>query len=141
EFAFGGSGDSEAIGGKAYVTNYRVVFAAHGLNRLTGMHSLFLPNIREVTKGWTTLKIATETQEYEFVMWFNRRFYQAVEDERQAFGRKALRRLQSLVRDNLDKVSKGLQVNDLADAVNGFFLGLQHPFSVLTELLRSLSPV
>jgi hypothetical protein len=140
EFAFGGSGDNEALGGRAYLTNYRVVFAAHSLNRLTGMHSIFLPNIRDVKKGWTSLQIATETQEYGFVMWFNRRFYETVEEKRQAFGRKEIRRLQSLVRDNLDNLTTGLQVNEVADAVNSYFLGLQQPFSALKDALLALPP-
>jgi hypothetical protein len=139
EFAFGGSIDNEAIGGRAYLTNYRLIFAAHSLNRLVGTHSVFLPNIRNLRKGWTALGVTTETQQYEFQMWFNRRFYEAVEQERCAFGRKELHGLQSLVRDNLDTVSKGLQVNQLADALNSFFLGLQQPFSALTDLLPSLS--
>jgi hypothetical protein len=140
EFAFGGSDGSEAIGGRAYLTSYRLVFAAHGLNRLTGAHSIFLPNIRNVRKGWTTLAVSTETQEYELLMWFNRRFFEAVEQERQAFGPKDLRRLRSLVRDNLSKVGQGLQTNQLADAVNGIFLGVQQPFAALLGLLPSLPP-
>lgn len=68
EFAFGGAEGGEAIGGKAHLTSYRLVFAAHSLNRLTGKHSIFLPNIRELRKGWTELRVTTETQEYTFLM-------------------------------------------------------------------------
>jgi hypothetical protein len=140
EFAFAVTGDSEAIGGKAHLTNYRLIFAAHGINRLQGIHSIFLANVRQVRKGWTSLHVETETREYDFVMWFNRRFYEAIERERQAFGPKELRRLQSLVQDNLPAVSKGLQANELANAINGFFLGLQQPFSALGDLFSSMSP-
>jgi hypothetical protein len=140
EFAFGGSQDAEAIGGKAHLTNYRVVFAAHSFNRLTGLHSIFLPNIRSARKGWTTITLATETQDYEVLMWFNRGFFDAIEDARQAFTRKDFRKLQSLVRDNLGTVSKGLQVNELAEVVNAAFLGVQAPLSALKEFLAPLLP-
>jgi hypothetical protein len=138
EFAFLDTSGGEAIGGKAHLTNYRLVFAAHSVNRLTGWHSIFLPNIQELRKGWTTLGVMTETQQYSFVMWFNRHFHDAIEQAQQAFGRKELRRLQSLVRDNLPSVSQGLQRNELADMVNGFFLGLQQPLSALAGILQTL---
>lgn len=42
------------------------------------------------------------------------------------------------MRDNLQTVSQGLQRNELADTVNGFFLGLQQPLSALTGVLQTL---
>jgi hypothetical protein len=135
EFAFGGAQDAEALGGKAHLTNYRVVFAAHSFNRLTGLHSIFLPNIRAARKGWTTVTLTTETQDYGLVMWFNGGFFNAVEEARQAFGRKELRKLQSLVRDNLPTLSKGLQLNEVAEFVNAGLRGVLEPLSALKECL------
>jgi hypothetical protein len=140
EFAFGRAQDAEALGGKAHLTNYRVVFAAHSFNRLTGLHSIFLPNIRDARKGWTTVTLTTETQDYGFVMWFNGGFFNALGEARQAFGRKELRKLQSLVRDNLATLSKGLQVNELAEAVNSGIRGVLEPLSALKDSLQPLPP-
>src|SRR5262249_32657085 len=38
-------GDNEALGGRAYLTSYRILFKPHGRNRLVGMSSVFLPNV------------------------------------------------------------------------------------------------
>ncbi|OOG91730.1 hypothetical protein [Bacillus pseudomycoides] len=38
----------EAIGGKLYVTNYRLIFKSHPINRVRGMYSILLPTIQFV---------------------------------------------------------------------------------------------
>src|SRR5437588_12860421 len=73
EFAFAGLGGKEAVGGKAHLTNFRVLFAAHGSNRLTGTHSIFLPNIRGLRRGWTDITVATQAQHYQLRMRLTRR--------------------------------------------------------------------
>ena len=64
--------DIEAIGGQVHLTNYRLVFKSHEINRLKGKVSIFLPTIKSLQdlSGLMVKKvsIATELTEYEFVI-------------------------------------------------------------------------
>lgn len=70
--AMGWSG-KEGIGGKLYLTNYRLVFKSHAINRLTGRFSVFLPVVayaRDTSRFLVKrLEVGTDTQAYEFVVW------------------------------------------------------------------------
>ena len=41
-----GMKNKEALGGKLYITNYRIILKTHKYNRLRGMISIFLPTIK-----------------------------------------------------------------------------------------------
>lgn len=43
-----GMAGKEAIGGKIYLTNYRLFFKSHSINRFNGAFSIFLPTIEEI---------------------------------------------------------------------------------------------
>lgn len=51
-----GLGDAEAIGGKLYVTDCRVVFKSHAVNRVRGAFSIFLPTVRDLRDTSAGLK-------------------------------------------------------------------------------------
>ena len=63
----------EAIGGKIHLTNYRLIFQSHAVNRLTGKFSIFLPTISDLKDASRFLvkkmHVATQTQQFEFVIW------------------------------------------------------------------------
>lgn len=63
----------EAIGGKLHVTNYRLVFKSHAINRLTGTFSILLPTIVDVEDAsWfivRKLAVVTRSQRCELVVW------------------------------------------------------------------------
>jgi hypothetical protein len=65
--------DREALGGKLHLTNYRLVFASHGVNRVVGQMSIFLPEILEVSDesrgAVKRLRVKTETQKTDFIVW------------------------------------------------------------------------
>lgn len=63
----------EAIGGKLYLTDMRLVFKSHSFNRVLGMFSIFLPAITTVEDGSFLLKrqisVATDLRYFDFVVW------------------------------------------------------------------------
>lgn len=65
--------DMEAIGGKLHVTNYRLLFSSHAINRVTGTISIFLPTItqlRDVSRMLSKkLAVTTPSSESTFVVW------------------------------------------------------------------------
>ena len=68
-----GMNGTEAIGGRLHLTNYRLIFKSHPVNRVTGKFSVFLTTIKDVedTSVFVSKKIAisTQTQRFEFVVW------------------------------------------------------------------------
>lgn len=64
---------TEAIGGKLYLTNYRILFASHAFNRVTGIFSIYLSTLTDVRNTSILfvqkLTVSTSTQSFEFVVW------------------------------------------------------------------------
>jgi hypothetical protein len=58
-----GMKNKESLGGKLYLTNYRLIFKTHKWNRLRGTTSIFLPTIQEVKNSSyaMTKKISVRT--------------------------------------------------------------------------------
>ncbi|CAL9340505.1 hypothetical protein [Streptomyces sp. enrichment culture] len=77
-----GMSGKEAIGGRCFLTNYRLVFKAHPANRLRGSFSVFLPSVLDVrnTSFAVTRKVtvATGLQETTLVLWGVPRFIDTV---------------------------------------------------------------
>ena len=63
----------ESIGGRLYLTNFRLFFHSHSVNRFTGSLSVFLPNIAEMkdNSGLITriMEVVTSGYSYEFIVW------------------------------------------------------------------------
>jgi len=87
----------EAIGGKAHLTNYRIIFKSHFFNRVRGQHSIFLPNVVAVSDTFNTLIVETTVQRFEFVMWFKQAFIDAVNREKARIDSTELERLKKVV--------------------------------------------
>lgn len=64
---------TEAIGGKLYLTNYRLLFTSHAFNRVTGTFSIYLSTITDVKNTSILLArkfmVSTTAQSFEFVTW------------------------------------------------------------------------
>ncbi|MFV0476095.1 MAG: hypothetical protein ACK5MQ_18115 [Pikeienuella sp.] len=77
---------AEAIGGHLYVTNFRLVFVAHAINRLRGRFSIPLPKIdqarREARFPIYKLIVETGRGRYEFVNWSVRSALRAIEENK-----------------------------------------------------------
>lgn len=79
----------EAVGGRLRLTNYRLVFTSHRLNRVRGTFSVFLPavtGVRDASSGVTRkVEVTTGTQNLTFVLWGVPRFMTAVGEARRSF--------------------------------------------------------
>ncbi|MFF8538031.1 hypothetical protein ACN6K9_002466 [Streptomyces sp. SAS_267] len=84
-----GMRNKEAIGGRLYLTNYRLVFTSHRFNRVRGTFSVFLPCIEEVRDSsfaaTRQLAVHTGTQDFTFVVWGIPRLIEAVDECRAEF--------------------------------------------------------
>ena len=71
--SFVGLKDKEALGGMLYLTNYRLLFRSHFLNRARGTFSIFLPSIRDVriTSFGANRNITVDTDVFHFnyIVW------------------------------------------------------------------------
>lgn len=99
----------EAIGGLAHLTNYRVIFKSHSINRLRGSYSIFLPNIVSVSTGFNRLYVETEIQRFAFVVWFKTSFIEAVHRQKSALTPHDILKLKDLVGTNPGIIGPGLQ--------------------------------
>jgi hypothetical protein len=127
-------GDNEAIAGKAFLTNYRILFKSHNFNRLIGTCSLFLPNIRRIRKGVIGITVETIAQEYSFVMWFNGYFVDKALERVQGFGREDRERLRQLVCDHPDRIGERFQEGKLQEMLTGFLAGLTQALELVEKL-------
>ncbi|MEU9135237.1 hypothetical protein AB0D33_04550 [Streptomyces sp. NPDC048404] len=84
-----GMRNKEAIGGRLYLTNYRLVFTSHRFNRVRGTFSVFLPCIEEVRDSSIAatrqLTVHTGTQDFTFVVWGIPRLIETVDQCRAEF--------------------------------------------------------
>jgi hypothetical protein len=99
----------EAIGGLVHLTNYRLIFKSHFMNRLRGSHSIFLPNITSITKGFNRLHIDTEIQQFTFVIWFWTAFIENTQKAANSFSPEGVATLQNLVTTHPEIIGLGLQ--------------------------------
>ena len=92
----------EAIGGKLHLTNFRLVFKAHPVNRVRGKFSIFLPAITQLrnTSRFLAKKLETRTelQIFEFVIWGVDEFIRAVTNRQLELTTQQKAALQEMVR-------------------------------------------
>ena len=132
KFAFGkwmwviGMKGKEAIGGKLYLTNYRLIFKSHRLNRLRGKFSIFLPTVTELedTSFLMTRKVSIRTKwtKFDFVMWGISDFIKKAESERANLTEDKITELRKIAIENFDKCGEGLQVFGGLENINKVFL-------------------
>jgi len=112
----------EAIGGKLHVTNFRLVFAAHAINRLTGKFSIFLPTIQDVrdTSGLIAQKIEvnTRTQKFEFVVWGIPALLEAIQKAKTGLTAEDIQTLRHTAVVEYQKCGEGMQVFNELEKVN-----------------------
>lgn len=134
EFAFNDYlGDNEALGGRAYLTNYRILFKSHSINRLVGMHSLFLPNIVEIRKGIFGIKVESRAQTFSFVMWFNGRFVRTARECKDEMGTDEVKRLRKLIKANPERIG-ALQKHATLEVVNKVLKGVVAVADVIEKM-------
>lgn len=101
-----GVGGKEAIGGTLYLTNYRLIFDAHALNRVKGTFSIFLPTIRQHQNASgliiRKIRVATGRQSFEFVVWGVPALLVAIRQAQSVLDDSQQQNLRQLVVANLD---------------------------------------
>ena len=112
----------ESIGGRLHLTNYRLVFSAHPVNRLKGRFSILLPTISEARNVSLVLsrKIrgSTAAQDYTFQVWGIPRLLAAIEQTRAALGPDQVQRLAVLIGAEPAKVIGDLEIRRALEALN-----------------------
>lgn len=126
-----GLGDVEAIGGKLYVTDYRVLFKSHTVNRVRGAFSIFLPTVRELRDTSAGIKrqleVSSSTQRFTFVIWGIPKVIAAIENARARLAPAAVSRLAESATAHSARLGEGLQTAAGLEAVNRFLTGFTHP--------------
>jgi hypothetical protein len=129
-----GMQSKEAIGGKAHLTNYRIVFKSHFFNRVRGSHSLFLPNVKSVAPKFNGLTVDTDAQSVEFVMWFTKGFITGVEEAKAALPPVVVERLRQAVLAHSGIIGAGLQKWTTLENINQICLGVRKMESIVETL-------
>ncbi|MEV7860975.1 hypothetical protein AB0O86_19620 [Streptomyces hirsutus] len=103
----------EAIGGRLHLTNHRLVFRSHRINRARGTFSVFLPCIEEIRKMsfavTRQVTVSTAMQGFTFVIWGVPRLIDTIDRYRAGFADTHLPELAGLVLAEPWKVGDGLQ--------------------------------
>ncbi|MEV5459540.1 hypothetical protein AB0L17_14795 [Streptomyces cellulosae] len=117
-----GMSGKEAIGGRCFLTNYRLVFKAHAANRLRGSFSVFLPSVVGVRNSSfaVTRKVTVTTglQELTMVLWGVPRFIDTVRALSAGLGPDHVAHLVSLVLREPWKAGDGLKVAARLERIN-----------------------
>jgi hypothetical protein len=124
----------EAIGGKAHLTNYRIIFESHYFNRVRGKHSIFLHNVVDVSAAFNKLIVETSMQRFEFVMWFKKSFVEAAKQERDELDQSGLQKLKKAILARPEAIGEGLQKWATLEVINQICLGGRAVQSVIEKL-------
>jgi hypothetical protein len=132
--------DKEVIGGALYLTNLRLLFKAHRVNRLLGAVSVFLPSVQrlEARSRWPfrRLRVGTRLLEVEFVVNDVEGIRDLIERARSEFSSADEAQIQT-VRDHLPGLTQlqpNATLNALNTAIHGGRLAADVTESVLTPL-------
>lgn len=111
-----GFAGKEGIGGKLHLTNYRLLFKSHRVNRVTGAFSIFLPTIREVADTSRLLsrkvKVVTRLQRFEFVLWGTQSFIREVREQASGLTEQEKQQLAEWASQGDERIGSGLEHNE-----------------------------
>jgi hypothetical protein len=106
----------ESIGGKLYLTNFRLFFQSHSVNRFKGTFSIFLPTIieaKDVSQPLTlgkVMQIVTQNHNFEFVVWKIPKLITDVTAARDSISPAQIEELRIAVRNAPEKCGDGLKI-------------------------------
>jgi len=143
-----GMAEKEAIGGELHLTNLRLIFKSHAVNRLTGKFSIFLNTIKSVKDISVfiskKMEIKTLGQSYEFVVWGIPKLMQEIDKNKNAITNQQLIGLEKIITTDYTKIGTGLEycknVDILVQAIPNIAEILNNPISLsgLTNLVEIL---
>ena len=139
----------EAIGGKLYVTNYRLIFISHSLNRISGFFEIFLPAITKTynsSRGITkSITLETEIADFKFIVWGIPKLLDQIDSSVSAFLASKENHLSELLIEAGSSGDSGFTKNKSIEILNKIFLfartqtdnlsTAKDPFRALSELL------
>src|SRR3954447_3564902 len=129
----------EALGGQCHLTNFRLIFKTHALNRLRGKISVFLPNVVSVTNtSWFIVRkvqVETQAQDYEMVMWGIPHFMEEVEDAQDALTPSRKEQLKALAINRPEVIGEGLKKWVTLERINKVLLAVRKGVNKLDDLL------
>lgn len=126
QLAILGMDGKEAVGGMAHLTNYRIIFKPHFFNRVRGIHSIFLPNLKEVSSTFLNLIVETSVHTYTFVMWFKREFINAIRQQQEF-----------LLQDGVDKLRDAIRSSPKTLGGNLYKVGTFDSLNKAIEIFKS----
>ncbi|MFE4695840.1 hypothetical protein ACFRIC_02000 [Streptomyces sp. NPDC056738] len=117
-----GMRNKEAIGGRLYLTNYRMVFTSHRFNRVRGSFSIFLPCVEEVRDSsfaaTRQITVHTGTQDFTFVVWGIPRLLETVDECRAEFDASYVADLAAMALAEPWKLGGGFRIAALNERLN-----------------------
>ncbi|MEU2854583.1 hypothetical protein [Streptomyces syringium] len=131
----------EAIGGRLYVTNYRLVFNSHPFNRLRGRFSIFFPlvaGVRDTSSGIKRqIELSTGTHRFTFVVWGVPALIAAIDRIRQGLGPGQAEWLARAAVANSSQAGEGLRIARRIEAVN---IALRTAMQISKDIRSSITP-
>jgi hypothetical protein len=111
----------EAIGGRLHLTNYRLIFKSHPINRVKGKFSICLPTIegtRDISRFLAKkLEVVTAGQNFVFVVWGIPNFINAIQSAMASLTPERNQRMLQSISSDPHRLGGGLQVFGLMDRV------------------------
>ena len=105
----------ESIGGWLYLTNFRLFFRSHSVNRFKGTFSIFLPNVTEIKDISEfiskKLEVITPGYDYKFVAWGVPKLMIAIAAARDSLSPAQNEALRIAARNAPEKCGDGLKVS------------------------------
>jgi hypothetical protein len=129
------STSKEAMRGKAYLTNYRILFKSRAFNPARGFRSIWLPNITAISGAFRTVHVATDLQDVTLVMWFKKPFAADAEEARRSVTEAMRDKIRQGVLHSPEAIGVGLRTWATAEAIQQLCLG----GPLLHEAIESLS--
>lgn len=121
----------ESIGGKLYLTNYRLIFKSHKFNRLRGKFSIFLSTIEGISDDSflciKKLSVVTKIKRFEFIVWEIPAFIKAVENAKAALKEDDVFKIRQYALQYYDRCGEGLHGFGGLEVINKVFLEGQVP--------------
>jgi hypothetical protein len=144
-------GGTDKEGGRLHLTNYRLIFASHALNRVVGKFSILLPTIQQIKNTSFLLdrriEIHTQAQIFEFQVWGIPEFMARITSTRDRIDAKGKEALVAKITHEYPKLGEDFNVSQAMNMVAVGAVSLEHAFEKLTqgenplsEMLRSESP-
>jgi hypothetical protein len=105
----------ESIGGWLYLTDFRLFFRSHNVNRWKGTFSIFLTNVTEIKDISEfiskVLEVITPSYDYKFIVWGVPKLIAAIAAARDSLSPDQNEAMQNAARNAPEKCGDGLKVS------------------------------